>query len=110
MKFWVTLGCLAVLGASGSAFELSDADVGNWTVEPCILAQFAMEFTARPNKTNVNETLHLVVPKDAKADQDKANCAVNKNTLSLDWSERSKNGTVLARNLTIEFSRSNKTA
>ncbi len=102
---------LALFVPSASA-ALTEADVGNWTVGDCILAQFAMELTAHPpNRTNVTEPpLRLTVPVTAKADRDQSNCNLpdDKQTLTLSWSEKAGNGTdMLARNITIVFAKLN---
>lgn len=95
---------------------LTDADVGNWTVGDCIMAQFAMELVAHlPNSTNVTvPPLHLLVPVGAKADQNQANCKLDQDrqSLSLSWTDRAVNGTYepLGRNLTIIFAKLNDTA
>jgi len=90
-----------------------DADIGNWTVGNCILAQFAMEITLHPNKTNPNATTVIEVPRHAQVDEIASNCNENGNTtqdLSLFWTDRELNSTnVLMRNLTLRFGRKNET-
>merc|ERR1712117_943025 len=90
-----------------------DADIGNWTVGNCILAQFAMEITLHPNKPNPNATTVIEVPRHAQVDEIASNCNENGNTtqdLSLFWTDRELNSTnVLMRNLTLRFGRKNET-
>ena len=62
------------------------ADVGNWTVGDCILAQFALEFAVpnasvplpKPGKNGTVVTYPVVVPADAAADKSQPNCGADK--------------------------------
>jgi len=110
---------IPLLVATATAMEFAPAtvrsdeaaDTGNWTVGNCILAQFAMEITLYPNKTNPNVTEVIDVPKHAKVDQKASNCG-NGTTqdLSLFWTVRESNSTnLLMRNLTLRFGRKNET-
>ncbi len=132
MGAFVTLVAGAFLLASSSSAASSpgltpaDADVGNWTVGDCIMAQFAMELTLHLPGNGTNATsgggptpppappkpqpVTLRVPRGAKADRDQSNCKLpdDRQSLTLSWSERSANGTgMLSRNLTIVFSKMN---
>jgi len=87
-----------------------DADIGNWTVDSCILAQFAMEITLHPNKTNPNMTTVIEVPRHAQVDKIASNCGNTTQDLSLFWTDRELNSTnALMRNLTLRFGRKNET-
>ena len=91
-------------------FQTQDADIGNWTVDNCILAQFAMEITLHPNKTNPNVTTVIEVPRHAQVDKIASNCGNTTQDLSLFWTDRELNSTnVLMRNLTLRFGRKNET-
>lgn len=102
---------------SVASASLTGADVGNWTVGDCIMAQFAMELTLFPpsNKTNSSSAtfppMTIQVPTDAKVDTDMSNCKGETQSLSLDWSEKAPNGTdMLVRNITVEFANFNDSA
>jgi len=87
-----------------------DADIGNWTVGKCILAQFAMEITLHANTTHQNETTVIQVPRHAVVDQSASNCDNTTQDLSLFWTVRELNSTNdLMRNLTLRFGRKNET-
>ena len=85
-------------------------DVGNWTVGDCLRTEFAMNLSIDlRNTTDFNETLSVAVPSQAKVDASQANCGKNREILKLTWTETSKNGTVLARNITFNFDQVNDT-
>ena len=104
---------LVSLAAMASFSHCADldlrADTGNWTVGGCILAQFAMEVSLHPNKTDGNATWVLSVPATASADPVSSTCGTDEQKLNLDWSELSDNSTTLNRNVTLVFSRRNDT-
>ncbi len=102
---------------SATSATLTDADVGNWTVSDCIMAQFGMELVLFPpsNKTNATDAsfppMTIKVPADAEVDADKSNCKGATQSLSLDWTEKAPNGTdLLVRNITVEFANFNDSA
>ena len=90
--------------------NLTDADVGNWTFGDCLMVQFAMEFTVRPDKSDSNVTIPIRVDPFAKVDPDRCNCGEGDQNIKMYWTLKATNDTVmLMNNLTLTFSRSNTT-
>ena len=106
----LTIGLFRSDVLAGDDDPLADADVGNWTVGQCIMAQFAMELTLRPDANNKNTTLDVKVSPKAVADADQKYCGNVTQNLNLHWHDQESNSTEhLLRNLTIKFGRSNFT-
>ena len=103
--------CLGSGPISGAEAALEAADVGNWTVGKCIMAQFAMEFTLRPEAINPNKTVLVKVGPRAKADKDQKYCGNTTQELNLHWYDAQRNNTaeLLFRNITITIGRNNST-
>jgi hypothetical protein len=113
-KLIMVLAAGASIAAATNIIEKApalSADTGNWTVGNCILAQFAMEITLHPNKTDANSTLTVKVPADAQVDKAQTNCGKDIQLMKLVWTETAKNDSTveLHRNLTIEFGKINNT-
>ncbi len=81
------------------------SDIGNWTVDPCIMAQFAS--TLRVNLAPaVDLTLETEVPLRATVNPQTSTCVSNKaQQITVKWTDMAKNDSTvnLFRNLTVMF-------
>ena len=100
----------ATTPAPPTSQDLTDADVGNWTVGDCILAQFGMEFTIRLDKEDLNDTLVIKVDPHAKVEKGQKHCGQDKQAMVFHWSVKDSNSSEnLDRNMTLTFGRDNTT-
>jgi len=97
--YWLSLAMM--IGVASADVGLPE--MGNWTVENCIVLKMAGQLTIYPVEKNSSWSVDVPIPPEAVAT---GACRNTNETITLNWEEEdSDSGTTLNRNLTVTFRR-----
>jgi len=103
LNYVLLVVCVAGVRAAGGEEILAPPDMGNWTVDNCIVLKMAGELTILPVEKNSTVTVSVPIPVSAVSSGE---CQAQNETFTLNWEEPEANTTyTLNRNLTIIFRR-----
>jgi len=104
---------MMMVGYTSAASEDLGEGVGNWTFKDCIMISMDAKLVLNTEKASPNKTVNVDIPASAKVSEDESSCKYKNisQRLTLAWEDADpdRQGEILSRNFTIEFSQNTST-